>query len=89
MSHPKNRRERHLLGVYNGIRRAEGIRCTGTFSKAWVIRHNQVLRNTTKICSCSMCGNPRRKNWKDKLTLQEKRFYAGEAGETPAYMGAD
>jgi hypothetical protein len=33
-------------------------------------------RNTTKLCSCSMCGNPRNVAWdkKDKLTIQERRL---------------
>jgi hypothetical protein len=33
-------------------------------------------RNTTKLCSCPMCGNPRNVAWdkKDKLTIQERRL---------------
>jgi hypothetical protein len=30
------------------------------------------LANHLKVCSCHMCGNPR-KHWKEK-TIQEKRF---------------
>lgn len=77
MNHPMNRLERHLIGVHKGVRRSEGMSSTGHFSAEWVIRNSRTLRNTTKTCSCSMCGNPRRKSWKDKLTMQEKRYYCG------------
>jgi len=78
VNHPKNRLERHLIGVHNGIRRSEGMKsCDRGLSEDWLKRNQRRLRNTTKVCSCSMCGNPRRKYWKDKLTMQEKRNYCG------------
>lgn len=32
-------------------------------------------------CSCSMCGNPRRSSWfkGERLTIQERKFYEGNA----------
>jgi len=35
-------------------------------------KSKQLRRNTTKLCSCSMCGNPRK--YLNELTLQEKKF---------------
>ena len=79
MSHPKNRKERFLIGVHKGIRRSKGMNCRGDFDEEWFKITSQFLRHTTKPCSCSMCGNPRRNNWrkKDKLTIQERKFIAG------------
>lgn len=40
--------------------------------KRWVGR----LRDNLKICSCSMCGNPRRSGWLNKQdagTMQERK----------------
>ena len=78
MSHPTNRRERFLKGKHLGEKRALGIMCTFRDKrdfKKWAY----LRRNTTTLCSCSMCGNPRRKAWKgkDKLTKQEKKFEEG------------
>lgn len=37
-------------------------------------RHRRLLRNTTKLCSCSSCGNPRRyAKGADRLSIQERR----------------
>lgn len=74
MSYPKNKRERFLIGKHKGIRRALG-EMDGFSSKEYFERWAYLRRNTTKLCSCSMCGNPRRKAWKDKLTMQEKKFF--------------
>ena len=79
--HPNDRRHRFLISVCHGIRRAKGevlgIRDRDDYLEKWAARH----RNTTKLCSCSMCGNPRRKAWKgkDKLTMQEKKFFESMA----------
>jgi hypothetical protein len=81
MSHPTNRLERFLIGKNHGIRRAVGF-CAGDSSvrDTEFLKHIQVksrlLRNTTKLCNCSMCRNPRKSAWKgkDKLTLQEKKM---------------
>ena len=43
--------------------------------EAWVEKHKQLRRNTTKLCSCPMCGNPRK--YLGELTLQERRYIAG------------
>lgn len=37
------------------------------------ILHQKKTAENRKPCSCHMCGNPR-KHWKDKKTMQEKRF---------------
>ena len=77
MSHPTNRRERFLIGKKLGEKRAFGhyMGSPALHGDPEVMRSAEYLRrDTTKLCSCSMCGNPRRKSWKDKLTLQEKRF---------------
>jgi len=73
--YPKDRRHRFLIGVHHGIRRAtgemRGLKSTTSFEKWAYLR-----RNTTTLCSCSMCGNPRRTAWKgkDKLTMQELKL---------------
>jgi hypothetical protein len=77
MSHPIDRRERFLIGFYHGIRRIKGengrFGCTREHFEEW----SRKRRNTTKLCSCAMCGNPRRKAWKkkDQITFQEIRFF--------------
>ena len=38
------------------------------------------LAENRKACSCWMCGNPRR-NFKDSLTMQEKKFEAYARGD--------
>jgi hypothetical protein len=87
MSHPTNRRERFLVGKKLGEKRAFGYwggfkRNNGWshLSDAEILEHKKVAsykrRDTTKLCSCSMCGNPRRVAWKNKskLTMQEIKF---------------
>ena len=81
MSHPSNKLERFLLGKHKGEKRSKGYWNGFLFEKDVNKRReklkedSKIRRNTTKLCSCSMCGNPRRKSWKDKLTLQEKKFF--------------
>jgi hypothetical protein len=75
MSHPVDRRERFLIGKHKGERRVPpGIKFhSPEDEKRWYYRR----RNTTAVCSCSMCGNPRRNDWnkgRDKLTMKEQRF---------------
>jgi len=72
MSHPKNKRERFLISMFHGKRRGKAY--WAGVKNAYPERATYLRRNTTKLCSCSMCGNPRRVAWKDKLTMQEKRF---------------
>lgn len=82
MSHPKDKRERFLVGKNLGEKRVSGYfgRAAGFRSEKeridFLEKNAQQRRNTTKPCSCSMCGNPRRVSWskKDKLTMQEKKF---------------
>jgi len=79
MSHPENRNHRFLIGKKLGEKRAQGYwsKCiifqndSGFMERAAYLR-----RNTTKLCSCSLCGNPRRVAWKKKeqLTVQEKKL---------------
>jgi len=84
MPHPRNRRERFLVGKHKGVKRAKGETAGWTWS-AWIGEERKkaqdrwayLRRNTTKICSCAMCGNPRRSRWgkkKERLTLQERRY---------------
>lgn len=40
--------------------------------------HARQLANHLKICSCAMCGNPRRyAKGEERLTIQEKRAFLG------------
>jgi hypothetical protein len=82
MSHPKDRRHRFLIGEKLGKKRGVGY-WDGFKSimdpeerKEFLRAAAYKRRDTTKLCSCSMCGNPRRMAWKgkDKLTMQEKKF---------------
>lgn len=76
MSHPQDKRERFLIGQHKGERRVIGYSVMFFKSpeekKRWISRR----RNTTTLCNCSMCCNPRRDKWnkKGRLTLQERRF---------------
>lgn len=74
MSHPKNKRERFLVGV-----KKSKLRVMNFLSYREKDKHPELIlklerhhRNTTKICSCMMCGNPR-KYYKEK-TFQETKF---------------
>jgi hypothetical protein len=67
MSHPLNKRERFLIGVRKSVKRTDSWGYAGK----WLYRHRYLRRNTTKLCSCMMCGNARK--WYGK-TMQEKKF---------------
>ena len=67
MMHPKNKYDRTIKGKNKSINRT--VLYTGEQQKKQAIKH----RNTTKLCSCAMCGNPR-KHFGEK-TLQERIFY--------------
>jgi len=76
MSHPKDRRERFLIGNHKGKKRASGLysyrersRSPESFEKA-----SRALRDTTKMCGRPCCTNPRHNGYKDKITMQEKKF---------------
>lgn len=68
MSHPKDKRDRFLKSEYKGRKRAFG---DPLLSKEEIPRWIRLHRNTTKMCSCTMCGNPRKKL--KEITVQEKR----------------
>ena len=63
--HPHNRRERELIGRLKGIKRAKGYWNDFKWMQdkkeaEKLIKSNaQIRQDTTKLCSCSMCGNPR------------------------------
>lgn len=76
MSHPRNRLERFVIGNTKGKKRGEGYWKNCNFKD--LIEKERFLklatakrRNTTKLCSCYMCGNQRKIYG---YTLQEKRF---------------
>ena len=75
--YPKNRRERFLIGKRKGEKRSARYWNGYTWfpekdRDECIKRHEQLRRNTTKLCSCNMCGNPRR-HFKER-TMQEKKF---------------
>ena len=43
------------------------------FTEEERLDHVRKMAENRKLCSCHMCGNPR-KHQKDKKTMQEKRF---------------
>lgn len=72
--YPKDRRHRFLIGKHKGEIRAAGM-VRELSDKQSFERWANRRRNTTTLCSCSMCGNPRRKaRGKDKLTMQELKL---------------
>lgn len=74
MSHPLNKRDRFLISVRKGNKRVNGYWRNFGLTEASMKRGAQLRRNTTKLCSCMICGNPRRKY--KELTMQEKKFYS-------------
>jgi hypothetical protein len=74
MSHPKNKLERFEIGITKSKRRVmlflsfRDSSVNREFLDVW----SRKFRNTTKKCSCSLCGNPRR--YLREETLQERRF---------------
>lgn len=77
MCHPRNKRERFLVGKRKGLKRADGMKDPlETWTSDWFINTSRVLRNTTKLCSCHMCGNPRHSVYSKgdkRLTMQERK----------------
>lgn len=70
MSHPKNKRERFLIGKRKGYVRAKAAMSIFEYPD-WLEFISRSLRNTTKRCSCETCGNPRKHF--NELTMQEKK----------------
>jgi hypothetical protein len=66
MSHPGNRLERFVIGDTKGKRRGAGYWDSYRWIKDPNEREKAIhlaaarRRNTTKLCSCAMCGNQRR-----------------------------
>lgn len=74
MSHPRNKRERFLVGKRKGEKRADGLCGNDSRESEWFVRTARAMRDTTKLCSCTMCIGPRRNPWNKgdgKLTTQE------------------
>ena len=85
MSHPKNKRERFLIGDHKARKRFYGETVTWTWPEEWTeekkeqwFQHAIALRRkTTKLCSCQMCRNPRHSIYykgDSRLTMQEVKF---------------
>lgn len=74
MSHPKNKRERFLVGVKKSKPRVMNFLSYREKDKhpELVLKWERQHRNTTKICSCMMCGNPRK--YFNVKTFQEIKF---------------
>lgn len=72
---PHNKHERRIIGKNKGFKRATGLQegwdWLNSDKKEWMKKASRILQNTTKLCSCQMCRNPRRSNWSEKLTMQE------------------
>ena len=58
--HPINKHERFLVGKKKGKRRAKLLLMNCIDKNETIDRKEKLLRNTTKLCSCETCGNPRR-----------------------------
>jgi hypothetical protein len=74
MSHPKNKLERFEIGITKSKRR---VMLFLSFRDSLIDREfldiwSRKFRNTTRKCSCSLCGNPRK--YFNEGTLQEKKF---------------
>jgi len=65
--HPENKRDRFVKGDKKGKKRVKGMMSK---DPKFVERNIKLHRDTTKLCSCAMCGNPR-KHLKTKKTTQE------------------
>lgn len=63
MSHPKDKRERFLVGKNLGEKRVSGYfgRAAGFRSEKerieFIEKNAQMRRDTTKLCSCFLCTN--------------------------------
>jgi len=78
--HPHNKRERELIGKSKGLKRAcqELIHNTVIKNKFDSLEKQKEIathrEDTTKLCSCSMCCNPRHNQYNNKhnqITRQE------------------
>jgi len=83
--HPHNRRERELIGRLKGIKRAKGYWNDFKWEQDKkkvedLLKSNaQIRQDTTKLCSCAMCGNPRNKlNEKTRQEVKDEEFVESE-----------
>ena len=76
MSHPKDRRERFLIGKHLGEKRALGM-FSAKFRQEYpesFVKWCRRYRDTTKKCGGSCCVNPRHNGWnpgRHGWTMQE------------------
>lgn len=69
MTHPSNKLERKKIKIKKGKRRKE-LHCDDREIPGLV----NIYGDHAALCSCSMCGNPRRFfDGKEKLTIQERK----------------
>lgn len=87
MPHPKNKHERSQLGKRKGRKRIAWKDClkpsnwTQTKWDEYVAKQISLHEDTTKLCSCDGCCNPRNAGYgknSQRLTLQEKRQLESE-----------
>ncbi len=84
MSYPKNKHERFLIGKRKGKKRSDLFWNDYSWfnvpdREERIERNRQSRRDTTKLCSCVMCGNPRK--YFGERTLQEKKFFESNYAE--------
>jgi len=77
MSHPKNKLERFEVGVAKSKNRVMFFLSyrSSSITKEFLSIWSRKFRNTTKKCSCVMCGNARKFN--NELSIQEIRYGQG------------
>lgn len=79
---PKNKWERNQIANNKGMKRAKGLYGEWSFfnenKEDCIIKESKHLKNTTKVCSESCCGNPRRNRWGKTLTIQERQALEAE-----------
>lgn len=81
MAHPRNKSERERVARQKARRRTWWARLQARVA-ADPERHERRHRDTTKLCSCFLCGNPRRyEKGKEKLSAQERREASGSPGD--------
>jgi len=73
MSHPKNKKDRGEKGTLKSIKRVILM----DRSEPCIKRQRYLLRDTTKLCSCPMCGN-QRKNFGETLQEKKNKVYIAE-----------
>lgn len=74
--HPVNKYERYEIGKKKGKRRTKEffgpMKHMDEVKKRELIQESEhIRRDTTKVCSCYGCGNPRK--FFEEITMQERR----------------